>query len=338
MESTGNANEIRKPYKAKVIFEFGEEAYFKVDGEFSIKGPEGLVLRFKPLEKDKSSDDRRKWQVSTGGFATEKEAAYEGDRIVNMLHWMSITDILHPHIISPNLDRWSRADGSHVIFTIPKSAGSIPEDPAPVEGYYHLFSIHNNDAPEDKHYFTVTGSELYKAKDIVAAIGHAHRIRGIQLSEEIKLAMELYSAALHETTERATFIGLVSSLEPLANQQDFRKNERYGERVRTLIDHIRDKIDRTEDIGEDIRTALKNKVKGDLHRESVSQALKRLLRTYFSEDSDDFKVIVRSYNMRSKMLHEGKSFKNLDEEIRMLKSALRRLFAKILGLPLSRDP
>ena len=152
------------------------------------------------------------------------------------------------------------------------------------------------------------------------------------------LAMELFSAALHETTERAIFIGLVSSLEPLADQQDFRKHEEYGESVQALLDRINKEIDNAEDIGEDIRSALKDKVNGDLHREAVSKSLKRLLRTHFSEDSVDFKVIVKSYNMRSKMLHEGKFFKNLDEDIGMFKSALRHLFAKILGLPLLWDP
>ncbi len=152
------------------------------------------------------------------------------------------------------------------------------------------------------------------------------------------LAMELFSAALHETTERASFIGLVSSLEPLAKQQNFKKHEEYGESVKALLDRINKEIGNAEDIGEDIRSALKDKVNGDLHRESVSKALKRLLRTHFSEDSEDYKVIVKSYNRRSDMLHEGKSFENLHEHIGMLKSAIRHLFAKILGLPLYWDP
>ncbi len=61
--------------------------------------PKGLNLKFKPLEADKSLDDRRKWQISSGGFATEEEAADEGRRIVSMIHWLSITDgHLHPRI------------------------------------------------------------------------------------------------------------------------------------------------------------------------------------------------------------------------------------------------
>jgi len=147
MENTGNTNEIREPYNAEIIFEFGNEGYFGVDGdgEFSITSTEGLILKFKPLEKDKSIDDRRKWQVSSGGFATEEEAADEGRRIVNMIHWLSITDkFLHPRIISPNLDRWSRADGVHFVHAVKKSGELVPENPAPVKGQYRLFNVYTH--------------------------------------------------------------------------------------------------------------------------------------------------------------------------------------------------
>src|ERR1051325_1888285 len=58
----------------------------------------------------------------------------------------------------------------------------------------------------------------------------------IEVDRQLVLSMELYAAANLEVSDRAKFLGLVSSLEPLASQQ------KYADSVVSLVDGFRQQL------------------------------------------------------------------------------------------------
>jgi len=155
----------------------------------------------------------------------------------------------------------------------------------------------------------------------------------IPVDRQLLLSMEIFAAAKLEISDRAKFLGLVSSLEPLAAQAN------YPDSVLRLVDGFRAQVRSTDlaNVSQEeasrIKTLLDSRLK-DLERESIRQALLLTIREVFPGDNDSLKTIDDAYALRSKMLHEGTTDPYLDRKTHAVETILRRLYATRIGKPL----
>ena len=82
--------------------------------------------------------------------------------------------------------------------------------------------------------------------------------------------MEIFSASQLEITNRARFISLITSLEALSLQKDYKE---YTEHVKDKIDDLILAIKCEDNIPEKIRCSLIGKIKREMSVESVRQAI-----------------------------------------------------------------
>lgn len=145
----------------------------------------------------------------------------------------------------------------------------------------------------------------------------------------ILLAMELFCSARFETTLRSRFIGMVSSLEPLAVQSEYEREE-YGSTIKNIINETIHRLDSSKHIPSTIRNSLIGRVQ-DLNRESVRQAYLRLARTYLLEG--EVKALDEAYCLRSEMLHAGDSDPDLSEVAQNVEGLVSKVFGGVVGIP-----
>lgn len=175
-------------------------------------------------------------------------------------------------------------------------------------------------------YFPATATDLAELMGEVLTTS-------IPVDRQLLLSMEIFAAAKLEISDRAKFLGLVSSLEPLAAQAN------YPDSVLRLVDGFRAQVRSTDlaNVSQEeasrIKTLLDGRLK-DLERESIRQALLRTIREVFPGDNDSLKTIDDAYALRSKMLHEGTTGPYLDRKTHAVETILRRLYATRIGKPL----
>ncbi|MHC5854951.1 hypothetical protein [Nostoc sp.] len=126
-----------------------------------------------------------------------------------------------------------------------------------------------------------------------------------EIADKPKFSMELFAAARLEATERARFVGLVSALEPLAEQKKFEYPD-LKKIVKDTLNKVQDSLDLPDDIKRSLEGSISN-----LTRESVSHAIKRLIITHLSEDKMALEILEEAYTIRSKILHEGAFYPDL---------------------------
>ncbi|MCX5812773.1 MAG: HEPN domain-containing protein [Proteobacteria bacterium] len=145
-------------------------------------------------------------------------------------------------------------------------------------------------------------------------------------NEKLMLAMELFASARQESTERSRFIGLVSSLEPLAEQQVFTPE------ISTVIDHFKGQIKDLK-LPSRIEASLLGQTEG-LYTESVSSAIRRLINETLPDDSKALHVIEDAYNLRSRILHDGTTDADLNQKSREVEAVVRQVIASRAALRL----
>lgn len=129
--------------------------------------------------------------------------------------------------------------------------------------------------------------------------------------------MELFTSARLEATERTRFLGLVSSLEPLATQ------ELHGGDVPELIDNYLSML-RDASISEEIRNSLRSSI-NNLKKESVGFAIKKMIRSAFPEDRNAISLVGHAYDVRSQILHNGQADEDLDLIARDVEALVRKI-------------
>lgn len=142
------------------------------------------------------------------------------------------------------------------------------------------------------------------------------------IDPKVMLAMDLFAAARLEMTERARFVGLVSSIEPLAVQ------ERHDE-VEPVIKQALVALENTQTIGDDLRRSLEGRI-SDLRRESVAFGIRRLMERILPGDKEGAKTITNAYNVRSKLVHDGQTDADLVEIGLAFERVMRRVFSATL--------
>jgi hypothetical protein len=142
------------------------------------------------------------------------------------------------------------------------------------------------------------------------------------------LSMEIFCSAHLESSDRAIFLSTVSALEPLAC------SEPLGPAVDAFVNECLAQIERAEEIQTEQRQSLRGRLIG-LKKESIRQALKRLIRVKIPDDPAAPAIIDEAYNLRSQLIHQGIP-DDLDidfsVETQKVSSIIKTLYSKELSL------
>jgi hypothetical protein len=145
-------------------------------------------------------------------------------------------------------------------------------------------------------------------------------------NEKLLLAMELFASARQESTERSRFIGLVSSLEPLVEQQQYEND------ISAEIAQFKSQI-KALGLPSQIEASLMGRV-DSLNTESISSAIRRLVEDTIPNDREALEVIKEAYSLRSRILHNGSTDADLNERSRDVEAVIRRIIASKAALTL----
>ncbi|MEG5040742.1 MULTISPECIES: hypothetical protein [unclassified Microcoleus] len=286
----------RHPYGAKVgiILDVGDELGF--NGEACLLVDDKSIVRISPLQ-DESQFGRQqpqKLDVYVEGFATAAEAEQKGLKLSLALLWEAVSR-KHPlrldyHTPRPCMvyDR-TQESGSGCMATA--SATVVMNSSRMVELVNQIFSAN------------------------------------IDVDEKLLVSMELFASARLETTERTRFVGLVSSLEPLAQQEAYEISE-LKELVKSFVDQLN-----TTSIPDDIKSSLRGRI-NELKQESVSRAIRRLVKEHFPENLDAVSTVEEAYDIRSKILHDGAFDADLEQKSNEIEDIIRQIYSRILKLEL----
>jgi len=148
------------------------------------------------------------------------------------------------------------------------------------------------------------------------------------LDPKLLISMELFASARLESTERTKFIGLVSSLEPLASQEPYNCSQ-----IDDLISSFVAQIDRLQSVPDNVINSITGRAYS-LKKESISQAIVRFVKGYFPENPEVIAAVKEAYDIRSRILHKGSFDADLDKKGRLLEDVIRHIYSQILGLDL----
>jgi len=138
-------------------------------------------------------------------------------------------------------------------------------------------------------------------KEFVEAIRNFYSLNK-PLSGQEKLALELFNASYYGSSSRTRFLTLMSVIEVLA------ESERLSEDACMLIDRLLYETNNA-DLVDFEREDLINRL-AFLKRESISRACQKLLEQRLGVNAKG--ALKKYYNVRSKMLHEGKFVEQTD--------------------------
>jgi hypothetical protein len=279
----------RRPYGAKVGIILDNAYQLRFQGEACLLVDDKSIVRILP-----SRNNPQKFDVYLEGFATACEAEQKGLKLSLALLWAAIST-------KPSL----RLDY---------------HTPRPCMVY---------DRIQESGSRCMTSVSLTVAMDSSIMVELVKEIfsANIDVDEKLLVSMELFASAGLETTERARFVGLVSSLEPLAQSEAYDNPE-----LKKLVDSFVSQLNTTS-IPENIKSSVKGRI-NELKKESISQAIKRLVKENFPENPDAVSTVEEAYNIRSKILHDGAFDADLAQKSNEIEDIIRQIYSRILKLEL----
>ncbi len=286
----------KRPYGARVRIHLQTAGALGGAEEVCVPLPSGAFLTVEPTHKA-PWEGGRKYVVTLEGFATAAAAEAAGRRLVQALLWMAVsTD-------APlKLEYLTYEPAS--VFERERSSG------ATCIAYGEV-----SFAP------TVVFAELHDAYALLA-----------EPDEKLLLSMEIFCAARLESSQRATFLALVSALEPLA------KEEPMGPAVALFVDECCQQLRASAGIQQELKASLEGRLL-QLRQESVRQALRRLARTALPNQPEASRLIDEAYALRSQLIHSGVPADldvDLESESQALSRTIRALYASLLNRNLAR--
>ena len=159
----------------------------------------------------------------------------------------------------------------------------------------------------------------------------------VAVDRQLLLSMELFAASKLELSERAKFISLVSSLEPLAVPAQY--PNAIEEMITVFCNQVKDV--KLPELRLDEATRLKDSLEGrirELSQESIRQAMLRIVRELLPDDKDAVEIIDNAYALRSKILHDGASDPYLDRKVSAVEDTIRRIYSARIGKTLKVAP
>ena len=234
----------------------------------------------------------RKYDVTFEGFATATDAEAAGSRLAQAFLWMAIST-----------DRPLRLE-------------YLSHHPAVV--YERARPIGPGSRGDGEVYFpsTVVLKELQEA---YASLDKP--------AQKLLLSMEIFCAARFDSSLRGTFLSVVSSLEPLADEKPL------GPAVEEFIEEYIRRLLECPGIHGEARRSLEGRLQL-LRKESIRQALLRLIRETLPDQPESVRQVDRAYNLRSQLIHDGvlaDADIDLEAESRAISLTIRALYAALLN-------
>lgn len=288
----------KRPYASKLCIALDESIRYQIGGEACLLVGNDLRICIAPSTRHPEiRPPAQVWDISLEGFATACEAEQSGLKFA-----MSVL--------------WSAIKGGH-----------------PIRLLYHtplpcvVYDRTRSGGLSFSGFATLTlGRSVQTIVQLVEEVFSSP----VEIDRRLVLSMELFAAARMETTERARFIGLVSSIEPLADQQ------LYDKSILDLVNSFKHQVRQDDSIAMVTKDSLINRV-GLLASESISQGIRRLVRTHLPDDEPSLETITEAYNIRSRILHDGSTEADLNEKSNEFEAVMRKLFASMLKVPLTLD-
>jgi len=177
---------------------------------------------------------------------------------------------------------------------------------------------------EARGYFNISPQEF-------TTIAETAFVAKKDVSPNVLISMSFYASARMETTEQARFIGLMTALESLSEQQD------YGEEIASILSELASQLEKSPLLAsqdkQSLRSSLSSRVR-QLRQESVRQAILRTVRQHVS-DKEVVAWVDKAYGIRSKILHEGLIVPDSHSLTNKLEGILRQIYASMMELPLT---
>lgn len=286
----------KRPYGARVRIHLQTAGALGGAEEVCVPLPSGAFLVVEPTHKA-PWEGGKKYVVTLEGFATAAAAEAAGRRLVQALLWMAVsTD-------APlKLEYLTYEPAS--VFERARSSGAT----------------------------CVAYGEVSFAPMIVLAELHDAYTLLAEPDEKPLLSMEIFCSARLESSQRATFLALVSALEPLA------KEASLGPAVAAFVDQCVQQLRANADIQPELKSSLDGRLL-QLRQESIRQALRRLARTALPNQPEAPQLIDDAYALRSQLVHNGVPADldtDLERESQAVSRTIRALYSSLLMRPLVR--
>ncbi|MBC2704347.1 HEPN domain-containing protein [Desulfobacula sp.] len=295
------------PYGAYITIFLNGTIQFELDQMDFILG-ENLSLQFVENKFNASKFTEitypgfKVWDVKLTGFKTACEAEKAGVRLAESFLW---------HSISKNF---------------------------PIRLIYHKslpFTVYDRTkGPSNGMFGFAHSTQTEKAIDIINDIKESFfsEYKSEIDRKRLLLSMEIFSASQLEITNRAKFISLITSLEALSLQKNYKE---YTDHVKERIDELIKAIQNEDNIPKNVRNSLIGRIKREMSIESVRQAIMDVVLKNTKEVNNK-KLFDKAYGVRSSLVHDGKSDDNIEELSISVSSMIREIFSSCLNLELKR--
>ncbi len=157
---------------------------------------------------------------------------------------------------------------------------------------------------------------------------HAAYAKFADPNSNVMLSMEIFAGARLEASERARFLAVVSAFEPLGQDE-----QSLGPEVDQFVAGCLERLREESAISEPGRASLEGRLQS-LRRESVRQALRRVVRQALPQRKDTLILFDEAYSLRSQIVHAGRPDNldvDLEHEGRRVAQLLRQIYASLLG-------
>lgn len=281
----------RRPYGAKLSVLLDDSTRMMLHGEACLLTDTDYIVKVHPAElrrtDESSASGFQAWEIFVEGFATAGEAEKKGLEVAFGILWGAVSE-------NYSVRLKYRTPLPCVVYDRTRQGSGISVGLSAT---------------------IILGKPL---ASIATAIdeGLSSKEKG---NEKLLLAMELFASARQESTERSRFIGLVSSLEPLSEQ------EHYSTDLSAVIEQFKGQI-KALHLPPRIEKSLMGRT-DTLTTESVSSAIRRLVKGTLPDDNEALQVITEAYNLRSRILHDGTTDADLNEKSRAVEAVVRRIIA-----------
>jgi len=278
---------IRRPYGAKLTLLLEDNRKFKIDAECSLLVSPEIIINIKPSNALPYLDASC-WDICVDGFATAGEAELYGLKVAFGFLWGAVRSQYSARLIY-------HTPLPCIVYDRNKSSGMSMSASSTVSMEY---GIKNVIKPLD---------EIISSKK--------------ELDHRLLVAVEIFTSAKLETTERSKFVGLISAIEPLAFQEKYKDPE-----LDSLIKNFKSQIDLSS-LDQPLKDSLKGRI-DQLKVESVSKAIRRMIKEKLPGDNDSLQIIEEAYGLRSKILHEGATDADLQQKSQEVEGVIKILIEK----------
>ena len=284
----------RRPYASKISFIIGGGSKYNFDGEACLLFENDYITKIKPENSGRHDRDQQLQTLTATieGFSTASEAEKMGLKLTLSVLWAAISI------------NW------------------------PIKLAYHTpqpCMVFDRTISKGLTLSCFATATVTSPPKMVSGLLEQILSKDIELDKNLLLSMELFASAKMEMSERAKFISLVSSIEPLATAKSY-ENKELEELVDKLILKIKDGVSLDKSAKDSITTRAKK-----LCQESVSQSIRRLVGKYIPNNKEVLRKIDEAYKIRSRILHTGSFDADLDEKSSEIEEIIRFIYSRIIG-------